>query len=171
MRISRLAAIATGSALAATLAACGYNPTLPASGPVAAYPSSHPAAAPAALEYGRVTNIQYYPGGTASAPAGGVNVSGAILGAVAGAVAGNLAGRAIGDGSTRDKATVLGGVAGAAIGSQAGQPGAATTAGTAVYRVTVQADQGAIRVYDVPATGDLRIGDRVRVHNGVIYRA
>jgi len=27
------------------------------------------------------------------------------------------------------------------------------------------------RTYDVPATGDLRIGDRVRVDNGVIYRS
>lgn len=168
MRISRLFAIATGSALAATLAACGYNPTLPASQPVAGYPSAYPAAAPVALEYGRVTNIQYFPGGTASAP-GGANVSGAVLGAVAGAVAGNLAGRAIGDGSTRDKATVLGGVAGAAIGSQSGRT--ATAPAGAVYRVTVQTDHGAVRIYDVPATGDLRIGDRVRVQNGVIYRA
>jgi len=27
------------------------------------------------------------------------------------------------------------------------------------------------RTYDVPATGDLRVGDRVRVESGVIYRA
>jgi outer membrane lipoprotein SlyB len=28
-----------------------------------------------------------------------------------------------------------------------------------------------IRTYEVPATGDLRVGDRVRIDNGVIYRA
>jgi hypothetical protein len=38
------------------------------------------------------------------------------------------------------------------------------------YRVTVQTDQGMMRTYEVPATGDLRVGDRVRVDNGVIYR-
>ena len=87
---------------------------------------------------------------------------GAIVGGIAGAVVGN----AISGG--RDAATVLGGVAGAAVGSQVNKP-----AGTAnsVYRVTIQTDAGGWRTYDVPATGDLRIGDRVRVENGVIYRA
>jgi hypothetical protein len=40
-----------------------------------------------------------------------------------------------------------------------------------VYRITLRTDQGATRVYDVPATGDLHVGDRVRVDNGMIYRA
>jgi len=40
-----------------------------------------------------------------------------------------------------------------------------------VYRVTIQSDSGGLRTYDVPATGDLRLGDRVRVENGVIYRS
>jgi outer membrane lipoprotein SlyB len=35
----------------------------------------------------------------------------------------------------------------------------------------MQSDQGGIRTFEVPATGDLRVGDRVRVDNGVIYRA
>jgi hypothetical protein len=34
----------------------------------------------------------------------------------------------------------------------------------------MQTDTGLIRTYEVPATGDLRVGDRVRVDNGVIYR-
>ena len=38
------------------------------------------------------------------------------------------------------------------------------------YRITMQSDQGVVRTYEVPATGDLRVGDRVRVDNGVIYR-
>ena len=37
--------------------------------------------------------------------------------------------------------------------------------------VKVQTDTGLVRYYDVPATGDLRVGDRVRIDNGVIYRA
>ena len=47
-----------------------------------------------------------------------------------------------------------------------------TTATTSpLYRVKIQTDQGAMRVYDVPTTGGLRVGDRVRVENGVIHRS
>jgi outer membrane lipoprotein SlyB len=61
-------------------------------------------------------------------------------------------------------------VAGAAIGNQVArnQQGTTTAPG---YRITMQSDQGVIRTFEVPATGDLRVGDRVRVDNGVIYRA
>lgn len=163
MRTSRFAPVAAAAAAAAMLAACGT--TVPLSGPASSYPSTYPASAsaPASLEYGRVTNIEMTQGGTAGS--GGVNVPGAIIGGVAGAVLGNQ----VGSGSGRDAATVLGGVAGAAVGSQVG---ASRTAGAnPVYRVTVQTEQGAMRIYDVPATGELRIGDRVRVENGVIYRS
>jgi outer membrane lipoprotein SlyB len=161
MRTSRFAPIAAGAAAAAMLAACGANPTVPLSGPVSTYPSTA-STAPASLEYGRVTNIESYQGGTASS---GINVPGAIVGAVAGAVLGHQ----IGSGSGRDAATVLGGAAGAALGSQVGKPSTATTG--PIFRVSIQTDQGAMRVYDVPATGELRVGDRVRVENGVIYRS
>jgi hypothetical protein len=50
-----------------------------------------------------------------------------------------------------------------------GTPNTQTT--SPVYRVSIQTDQGAMRVYDVPTTGNLRVGDRVRVENGVIYRS
>ena len=165
MRTTRLALIATGTTLAALLTACG---SVPLSGPVstypAPYPSTYPAAtAPASLEYGRVTNIEFFQGGAATTS--GVNVPGALVGAVAGAVLG----RQIGSGSGRDAATVLGGVAGAAVGSQVGR--STTPATNPVYRISIRTDQGAMRTYDVPATGELRIGDRVRVENGVIYRS
>jgi outer membrane lipoprotein SlyB len=165
MRTTRLAPIATGTALAALLAACGSTVPFSATGPAPVVYPTTVTSAPASLEFGRVTNIEFFPGGTAAST---VNVPGAIVGAVAGAVAGNLAGRAIGGSSTRDAATVLGGAAGAAIGSQAGRTGTVTEP---VYRITLQTEQGALRVYNVPGTGDLRIGDRVRVENGVIYRA
>ena len=162
MRTSRFAPIAAGVAAAALLAACGSNPTVPVSGS-ASYPSTYPTAAPASLEYGRVTNIEFFQGGAASTS--GVNVPGALVGAVAGAVLG----RQIGSGSGRDVATVAGGVAGAAIGSQVGR--STTPATNPVYRISIRTDQGVMRTYDVPATGELRIGDRVRVENGVIYRS
>jgi len=165
MRTSRFTPIAAGVAAAALLAACA-NPTVPLSGPASGYSSTYPTAAPtsapASLEYGRVTSIEYFQGGTASSR---INVPGALIGAVAGAALGSQ----IGSGSGRDAATILGGAAGAAVGSQVGRPSTATTA--PVYRVNIQTDQGAMRTYDVPSTGELRIGDRVRVENGVIYRS
>lgn len=162
MRSSRPAAIAVGSVLAALLGAC-TNPVLPPAAQAGSYPA-YPAAAPAAREYGRVTNIEVFQAGPV---ARGANVPGAIIGAVAGAVIGNQVGRAVGDRS-RNAATVLGGIGGAAVGSQVGGP---STGGSApVYRITVQTEQGAMRLFDVPAPGDLRVGDRVRIENGVIYR-
>jgi outer membrane lipoprotein SlyB len=170
MRTTRLASIAGGASMAALLAACVTTPapvSVNVPPPVYAAPATTtvqtvpvPAPVPAGAEYGRVMNIQYYPGGVARS---GPNVPGAIIGAVAGAVLGNQ----VGSGSGRDAATVLGGAAGAAVGSQVGRT---TSVTDPVYRVTVQTDAGVIRYYDVPATGDLHVGDRVRVESGVIYR-
>jgi len=170
MRTFRLATIAGGTALAALLTACGTSTPLGSSSSSYPAPVTYPSATgpgqpqvmqTVGAEFGRVVNIEYFPGGSARS---GPNVGGAIIGAVAGAVLGNQ----IGGGSGRDAATVLGGAAGAAVGSQVGRT---TTATDSIYRVTVQTDQGATRFYDVPASGDLRVGDRVRVDNGVIYRA
>ena len=167
MRTSRLASLASCAAAAALLSACASRPVVVNNvpPPVAAAPAVTTVATPApatvipALEYGRVTNIEMVQAGTAST---GVNVPGAVVGGIAGAAVGH----ALSGG--RDAATVLGGVAGAAVGSQVGKT---TTPVASSYRVTIQTDAGGYRTYDVPAPGDLRIGDRVRVENGVIYRA
>jgi outer membrane lipoprotein SlyB len=163
---TRLTSLAAGGLAVAMLAACS---SYPVASNYPAYPtttSSYPVStAPVAgMEFGRITNIEYMPVGTSAAP--GPNVLGAVVGGVLGGVLGNQ----IGSGSGRTAATVLGGVAGAAVGSQVArnQQGVTTQAG---YRITMQTDQGLIRTYEVPATGDLRVGDRVRVDNGVIYRA
>jgi outer membrane lipoprotein SlyB len=162
----RLAPVAGGVALVALVSACSTSPRVEVNVPppvVSSNTITAPApvaVAPVGVEYGRVTNIQYYATGVSRS---GPNVPGAILGAVAGAAIGNQ----IGAGSGRAAATVLGGAAGAAVGSQVGST---TVTTDAVYRVTVQMDNGIVRYYDVPASGDLRIGDRVRVDNGVIYR-
>ena len=159
----RLAPVAGGVALVALVSACTTSPRVEVNVPPPVYSSSTvtvPANVPMGAEYGRVADIQYYAGGVSRS---GPNVPGAILGAVAGAALGNQ----VGHGSGRAAATVLGGAAGAAVGSQVG---GSTVTTDAVYRVTVQMDNGAMRYYDVPASGDLRIGDRVRIDNGVIYR-
>ena len=161
--LTRVPALVIGAVSVAMLAACA-NPTMPAYSsnypastyPVATYPT-------AGVEYGRITNIEYMPVGT-TAPTHN------ILGAVVGGLAGAAIGTQIGGGTGRAAATVLGGVAGAAIGNQIArnQAGATTAPG---YRITMTTDNGGMRTYEVPATGDLHVGDRVRVDNGTIYRA
>ncbi|TFY96754.1 glycine zipper 2TM domain-containing protein [Ramlibacter rhizophilus] len=175
-RFVRTAQVGALALTAAALAACSSTP-LTSSYPTTTYPTAtyptaptYPAAGTptAGLVFGRVTNIEYVPPGAAPA-ASQPNILGAVVGGVAGAVLG----RQIGGGSGRDAATVLGGLGGAAVGSQVGgassnPPGA--TMNSPSYRVTVVTDQGTTRMYEVAATGDLRVGDRVRVDNGVIYR-
>ena len=170
MRTTRLASLAGGVAVVALVSACSTDRSVsvnmpPQQAPVYSSTTVTPApgyaSAPVGVEFGRVTNIEYFPGGVSRS---GPNVPGAIIGAVGGAVLGHQ----IGGGSGRDAATVLGGAAGAAVGSQVGRT---TSVADAIYRITVQTDGGLVRYYDVPASGDLRVGDRVRVDNGVIYRA
>jgi len=159
--MTRLSSMVAGSLAIAMLGACSsYGPTYGpgySSAPVSSYPV-------AGTEYGRIVNVEYLPVGTNASP------NSNILGAVVGGVAGGLLGSTIGAGSGRAAATVLGAVGGAAVGQHLARnnQGYTTQAG---YRITMQTDSGAIRTYEVPATGDLRVGDRVRVDNGVIYRA
>jgi outer membrane lipoprotein SlyB len=191
---NRFVSVAAATAVAALLAACGSNPTQP----VATYPStpvyptvssfpstpapSTPAAsssgtvqsAPAAgVEFGRVTDIQTVQMGATSAT--NPSARNAIVGGIIGAVVGNVAGKHINSGDNRTAATVLGAAGGAAVGNRIGNRQEANTAasgaGGPAYRVMVQTDQGAWRTYEVGALGDLRVGDRVRVENGVIYRS
>ena len=90
------------------------------------------------------------------------------VGAVTGGLIGGLLGNQVGGGSGRAVATVAGAVGGAVAGNaiqNSRNPNVRET-----YRVSVQLDNGAPRAFDVPATGDLRIGDRVRIDNGQISR-
>lgn len=170
-KLQRLTALVSTGIAASMLAACAtgpYGTTTAWPSTTAPYPTAtYPAAAypVAGIEYGRIMNIEYLPAGT-NLGASNNNILGAVVGGLVGGVLGNQ----IGSGTGRAAATVLGGVAGAAVGSRIArnQQGVSTAPG---YRITMQSDQGVTRVFEVPATGDLRIGDRVRVDNGVIYRA
>lgn len=157
----------------AGLAACApmsppvSDANYPATYPNASYPNpSYPAANyPASqqnryVEYGRVSNVEVF---RTQEPARGSGV-GAVLGGVAGAVVGHQ----IGGGTGKDIATVAGAVGGAMAGNAIEKNRNATVRET--YRVSVQLDNGTGRAYDVPSTGDLRIGDRVRIENGLLYR-
>jgi len=160
--MTRISSLVAGTMALAMLGACtSYGPTY-STAPT--YPTtSYPVAG---SEFGRIVNIEYLPAGS-NAP---LSSNAGVLGAVVGGVAGGLLGSTIGAGSGRAAATVLGAVGGAAVGQHLARnnQGYTTQAG---YRITMQTDGGLMRTYEVPATGDLRVGDRVRVDNGVIFRA
>jgi outer membrane lipoprotein SlyB len=169
MRTHRYLSIASAAVLAAGLAACAapdpYGPNnYPVSQPNTTYVA--PGQPVAAIEYGQITNVQLVSGQPVRNPNRGA------VGSVIGGIVGGLLGNTIGGGSGRAAATVLGAVGGAVVGNNLAQRDANNyAAGQTVYRVTVQTDQGAYRSYDVAANADLRVGDRVRIENGVIYLA
>ena len=181
---TRIASIASVTALAAMLAACGtVNPygqeNYPmGNSPVTTYPSgtypagtypagNYPAATSNFVEYGRVSNIELVQAGNTGSSRN--STAGTLIGGAVGAVLGNQ----IGSGSGRSAATVLGAVGGAVVGNQIAKnrDGSYNSPTGAVYRISVQTDTGQWRSYDVAGTGELRVGDRVRIENNVLYRS
>lgn len=159
--LTRTATLISAALLVGTLAACGTQ------GPVNnTYPPSQSQApvynAPGNFqEYGRITNIEVF---QTQAPASN-GVAGTVIGGVIGGVLGNQ----VGGGSGRDAATVVGAVGGAIAGNQI-QKNRNPEVRESV-RVSVRLDNGAYRAYDMTSAGDLRIGDRVRIDNGQLFRS
>jgi outer membrane lipoprotein SlyB len=112
----------------------------------------------ASAGYGTIESIQVTNGGD-----GRTSGAGAVVGGLVGALAGNQ----IGSGGGRTAATVAGGVAGAAIGNnvernrEAGQQG---------YAVNIRLDNGEYRTVVQDNVYDLRVGNRVRIVDGRVYR-
>jgi len=177
---SRFIPVVSSVLMLASLAACNNVPLDPqrqASYP-AQYPNQYPAQTqypaqypaqtqyPAQAqqgnyaEYGRISNIEAFQTQQ--------QAQGSGLGAVLGGVAGAVLGHQVGGGTGRDVATVAGAVGGAMAGNAIEKNRNPNV--SQAYRVTVQMDNGSLRAYDVPATGELRIGDRVRVQGGQLFR-
>jgi outer membrane lipoprotein SlyB len=157
---SRLITVTSSVLVLASLMACA--PMSPA--PVSTYPtSSTPSNTQGAyVEYGRVNNVEII---RTQEPARGPGI-GAVIGGVAGAVVGSQ----IGSGGGRTAATVIGAVGGAVAGNAIERSRTANAAAGESYRVSVQLDNGSLRAYDMTSYGELRIGDRVRIENGQLYR-
>ncbi|SFC69015.1 Glycine zipper 2TM domain-containing protein [Polaromonas sp. OV174] len=183
---SRIISFAFSGLVLAGLTACGSMPmdsgTPMPSYPASSYPtqSQYPGQYPAQypgqypaqntypaqnqqgnyVEYGRVSNIEVL---QTQAQA-----KGSGLGAVIGGVAGAVIGHQVGGGTGKDVATVAGAVGGAVAGNAIEKNRNPNV--SQAYRVTVQLDNGGARAYDFSSPGDLRIGDRVRVQNGQLFR-
>ena len=90
-------------------------------------------------------------------------------GAVVGALVGALAGNQVGSGSGRTAATVAGGVGGALVGNNI-EKNRNANGGQEMYQVNVRMDNGEYRTVVQDSVYDLRVGNRVRMVDGRVYR-
>jgi outer membrane lipoprotein SlyB len=108
--------------------------------------------------YGTIDSIQVVRGQART------NGSGAVVGGLVGALVGNQ----VGSGSGRTAATVAGGVAGAAIGNNVEANRNAN--GVDMYQINIRMDNGEYRAVTQDSVYDLRVGNRVRMVDGRVYR-
>ncbi len=91
---------------------------------------------------------------------------GSGLGAVAGGVIGGILGNQVGGGTGKKVATVLGAAGGAYAGHQVEKSQKKTTR----YEISVRLNDGSTRTLTQDTVPAWRIGDRVRLENGVLVR-
>jgi outer membrane lipoprotein SlyB len=153
----RFVSVVSSVLVVAGLAACAAP--MGQSAPVSNYPSNYP----------QTTYPVQTPQGNVEVLRSQEQARGSGVGAVLGGVAGAVVGSQIGGGSGRTAATVIGAVGGAVAGN-AIEKNRNTQPVNESYRISVQLDNGVARAFDVPAFGDLRIGDRVKIENNQLYR-
>lgn len=88
-------------------------------------------------------------------------------GAVTGGLVGALLGNQIGSGSGRTAATVAGAVGGAVVGNKVESD---RNQGRENYQISVRMDNGDYRIVNQDSVYDLRVGNRVRLVDGRLYR-
>ncbi len=108
--------------------------------------------------YGTIDSIQVVRG------SGGTSGGGAVVGGLVGALVGNQ----IGSGSGRTAATVAGAVGGAAIGNTV--EANRNAGGQDMYQINIRMDNGEYRAVTQDSVYDLRVGNRVRMVDGRVYR-
>jgi outer membrane lipoprotein SlyB len=93
--------------------------------------------------------------------------SGIGLGTVAGAVIGGVVGHQVGSGRGNTAATVVGAAGGAYVGHELESR---QQQNADAYKVTIRMEDGAYQTLTQNTNGDFRVGDRVRIENGVLQR-
>jgi outer membrane lipoprotein SlyB len=101
-----------------------------------------------------------------SSAGSGIGGSGIGIGTIAGAVIGGVLGNQVGSGRGNTVATVAGVAGGAYVGHEIESRQQQRTAD--VYRITVRMDDGSYQSMTQNTNGTFRVGDRVRIDNGVM---
>ena len=112
----------------------------------------------ASMGYGTIDSIQVTRGNA------GTNGTGAVVGGLVGA----LVGSQVGSGSGRTAATVAGAVGGAVVGNSV--EANRKNDGREMYQINVRMENGEYRSVVQDSVYDLRVGNRVRVVDGRVYR-
>ncbi len=97
----------------------------------------------------------------------GIGGSGVGAGTILGAVVGGIVGNQVGGGSGRTAATVLGAAGGAYAGNQIEKRNQNPSE---AYRFTIRMNNGSYQTVTQASIDNIRIGDRVRIDNGVARR-
>jgi outer membrane lipoprotein SlyB len=97
----------------------------------------------------------------------GIGGSGIGLGTVAGAVIGGVVGHQVGSGRGNTAATVVGAAGGAYVGHELESR---QQQNADAYKITIRMEDGAYQTLTQSTNGDFRVGDRVRIENGVLQR-
>ena len=148
------AAVAAAALLSGCASSPSYNDSYGNNGYRSGYNNT------ASMGYGVIESIQ-----VTQADGGRTSGAGAIVGGLVGALAGNQ----VGSGTGRTAATVAGGVAGAAIGNNV-ERNRNAGGGQEMYQVNVRMDNGEYRTVVQDSVYDLRVGNRVRLVDGRVYR-
>jgi outer membrane lipoprotein SlyB len=153
----------TGLAALATLGGCASDPYYYNYGdsrysePPRYYSAPPPAYGSVAYtDYGRVVGIE------AVGRAGGSTGAGAVVGGIVGGVLGHQ----VGSGRGNDAATVAGAIGGAVAGNEIEKRRSSDDH----YRITVEMRDGRTATYAQESLNGIRVGDRVRVVDGRLYR-
>lgn len=98
---------------------------------------------------------------------GGIAGSGIGLGTIAGAVVGGVVGNQVGSGRGNTAATVIGAAGGAYIGHELENR---QQQKADAYKITARMEDGSYQAQTHASNSGLRVGDRVRIENGVFQR-
>jgi outer membrane lipoprotein SlyB len=94
-------------------------------------------------------------------------VGGIGVGTIAGAVVGGLIGNQMGQGQGKTAATVVGAAGGAYVGHELDKQNQQSRE---AYKLTIQMSDGSYQTVTQTTDGDIRVGERVRISNGVARR-
>lgn len=97
----------------------------------------------------------------------GIGGSGIGAGAIAGAVVGGILGNQVGGGQGKTAATVIGAAGGAYAGNEMQKRNQAQAD---AYKFTIRMNDGSYQTVTQTSIADIRVGDRVRIENGVARR-
>lgn len=156
MKLFSLSVSVLGLAALVGLGAC-TNAPMGSSGGGTSYPQSN-----VYPGYGVVQSIELVQ--QASTGIGGTGIG---AGTIIGGVVGGVVGSQIGQGDGKTAATVIGAAGGAYAGHELEKR---SQQQTNAYKITVRMNDGAYQTLMQSTSGDLRVGDRVKIENGTAQR-